>query len=63
MGGWNRLDIMNGTTRLFGGLFWWEEVKFDAKSTEIRGGLGPRDENRPENAQTGGAPRHGQHKK
>jgi hypothetical protein len=39
---------------------WGSDVKFGDKSTQIRGGLGPEVENRPESAQTGGAPRLGQ---
>jgi hypothetical protein len=63
MGGWHRLDHQNRATRIFCALYWWAEVKFRGKSTKIRLDLGPKEANRPKNAQTGGVVLHGQHKK
>ena len=38
-------------------------MKFRGKSTKILLDLGPKEANRPKNAQTGGVVLHGQHKK
>ena len=45
------------------GTFWGAQVKLRGDSIKIRGGLGPEVENRPKNAQTGGAVLRAQHKK